>query len=158
MTKKVTTISIDEDLLRYAKKEIPNFSVFVENCIKAYLQEYNIFDIEQELEKIRQASLQIHILTSKKDETEFMVGRNKEAENKAWMNIWGLFRRNEIYDSKEVENAGLTLHLDAGSLIAMMEYLKLYAPAEELRKCDDWDYALILYEKMLHQDDMTVDF
>lgn len=158
MAKKITTISIDEDILKAGKKEIPNFSKFIENCIRAYLKEYNVPDIENELNKIREASLNIYILTSKNKEQEFTVKRDKETENRAWIKVWGTYRSNETYNQSDLENAGKTLHMTGDSLLSLMNYLKTYCSNEDLRKCDDWDYAVKLHEHMLHEDDLTIDY
>ena len=72
--KKITTISIDSKVLSRAKMEIPNLSDFIENCLKVYLdvtgKEDTVKSIQDELDKIKEARLKIHLLSESQNNKE----------------------------------------------------------------------------------------
>ena len=146
--KKITTINIDEDLIKRAKKEIPNVSIFFENCLKAYLDgDGDAKTIQDEIHLIKQARLNIHILTAKYEETQFNEGVDYKKQNNAWISVWGVYRATEQFNDEALERAGNLLNKSGSELKTILKTLKLYCSPDELRRCDDWDFAKKLYDK-----------
>ena len=83
--KKVTTISIDSKVFWKAKREIPNISDFVEKCMKVYLNitddDNNVGSIQEELNKIKESQLKIHLLCERKDNESVFTGFDKDKAN-----------------------------------------------------------------------------
>ncbi|WP_458454392.1 hypothetical protein [Methanobrevibacter sp.] len=149
MRKKVTTISIDENLLRQAKREIPNISVFVESCFIAYLGlDDNIIDVKTELDKIKEAKLKINILTQSNTEETLINAYNKDKINNVWMECWGEYRNTEIINDEQLKKASKILGTTNQELKEMMVDLKLYATGDEIIKCQDFDFAYTKFKQI----------
>lgn len=152
MEKKVTTVYISSDILKKAKKEIPNISGFVEECLRVYMGigDENITSIQDELNKIKDSQLKIHLL-SENDFTEPVV---KEFDNRkcneVWLRIWATYRNTEAIIDSDIHNASTVLNKSYDYLKNMMEDLLLYVPKSDLAKCDDWNTALKEYERILN--------
>ena len=72
MTKKAVKLSIEEDLLEAGKKHIPNLSSFFEDVLMYYLGygeevKFKVLDAEEELDKIREAQLNLFLLARDTD-------------------------------------------------------------------------------------------
>ena len=145
--KKITTINIDEELIKRAKKEIPNVSVFFEGCLKSYLDgDEDAKTIQDEINRIKQSRLNIHILTARNEEIEFNKTVDYKKQNTAWISVWGLYRATEQYNNEDLERAGSILNTSGDELKLIMDTLKLYCSPSELRGCDDWNFAKKTYE------------
>ena len=143
MAKKVTTISIDENILRQAKKEIPNMSIFVEDCFKAYLGYDNtvVKSIDEHMQTIQKSLLDIHILTAKGDEINITETYNLKEQNRAWNLIFGKFRKNENITIDEFENASKILNIPIRDLKELLENIEFNVSSNDLIRCNDWEFA-----------------
>lgn len=146
--KKTTTISIDEKILLTAKKEIPNISVFVEECMRTYLGlNTEVEDIQEELDKIKTAKLNISILTQKEEDSEIIINTDNARVNKIWVKLWGLYRKTGNINPKEFDFACNTLGLNARELDDVLKSLKFNVPQMEWVKCDDFNTAKKIAEE-----------
>ena len=89
MTKKDLRLTIEEDLLQEAKKHIPNLSAFVEHCLKSYLGygDTPVFPTKQaqeELDKIKEAQLNLYLLSDMKHLEEKQREEHIKEINKNW--------------------------------------------------------------------------
>lgn len=145
MTKKVTTIRVDKNLLDMARKEIPNLSYFIEECLRAYFgiktESFNIKDVQSELDKIKQSSLNIHILSQIETANNVELEKDLEMKNNAWMKLWGTYRNNRIYGEVTLTKTSEILNVDPMELIQIMDYLLDYLSKEDLLKCDSWEFV-----------------
>lgn len=145
MTKKVTTIRVDKDLLDMARKEIPNLSYFIEECLRAYFgiktETFNIKDVQSELDRIKQSSLNIHILTQIERANNVEIEKSIEMKNNAWMKLWGTYRNNRIYSEISLSKTSEVLNENPRDLIQLMDYLLNYLDKDDLLKCDDWEFV-----------------
>ena len=150
MPKKVTSIRIDGDLLDKARKEIPNLSYFIEECLRAYFgiktETFNITDVQRELDKIKQSSLNIHILSQREITSNVEMEKVAENKNKAWLKLWGTFRSNRIYSESTLMKSSEILNVEPRDLVSMMNYLVDYTSKSELMLCDEWEYAIKIYK------------
>ena len=143
MTKKVTTISIDEDILIMAKKELPNLSIFVEDCLKAFLgfNKSELRTIDENLDVIKNAMLNIQIISAKDNEININNNFNTAEQNKAWSKIWRNYRNNINLNNDEWEEAGLILNTSVSDLKELVEVLEFTCNRDEILKCDEWAFA-----------------
>lgn len=151
--KKNTTISIDENVLRIAKKEITNISVFVEDCFRAYLgldgDDLLVGNVQNELDKIRQAKLNIHILT-KTDEPVSVVQQDILLEQQVlvWKNIWRHYRVYEEVEPKDLQQASKYFGLATDELLEMLNKLLLYSDNDTILLLEDWSFAKSKYDEL----------
>lgn len=143
MGKKVTTISIDENILRLAKKELPNVSVFVEDCLKAYfgLNKTNVRGIDENLQIIQKALLDIHILSSREGQMEIEKTYGLVEQNKAWSRLFGKYRNSETINIDEYEEVSKILGVTIRDLKELLENIEFNCSKTELVKCNDWEFA-----------------
>lgn len=141
MVKKVTTVSIDENILRMAKKELPNISVFVEDCLKAYLGYNNtqIKTIDENLSIIQNALLNIQIASMKDKDTTIVEQYNYGEQNKAWNVLFGKWRNQENINIDDWETTSKILNVTVRELKDLMEVLEF--ENVDLIKCNDWNYV-----------------
>lgn len=153
--KKITTISVDEDVFWKAKREIPNISEFVESCLKSYLNilddNNNVMSIQDELNKIKEAQLNIHLLSQVNDNELSFAGFDNEKANNVWSKLWRQYRTYQTFDSQEVNNAVNVLNHSADYIIELLTDLYLELPANEYNKCDDFKEALKKHEVILNK-------
>ena len=145
MTKKVTTISIDERVLVRAKQEIPNISDFCENCMRAYLgvgvNSLNISSMQEELNKLKSANLNLHLLS----EVDLNNANNNELVNDAWRSIWRKTRNHMTVSDNELISASKILGKSSEELEQMLTVLVEYSSREDLIACEDWSFAAEKY-------------
>ena len=146
LVKKITTISIDEDVLKKAKKELPNFSIFVEECLKSYLGIGNLdlMTIDENRNIIKNAMLKIQILTAKNDGEIAVEHYDSKQQEEAWLKIFNLFRKHQENRS-DVVNAGKILNMDSTELYELFEVIESECDKRELVKCSDWGYVKNTY-------------
>lgn len=147
--KKITTLNIDEKLLSMAKKEIPNISGFIEECLRVYMGlNDKTHTIQEELDIIKQAQLNIHILTSQEYENMEIKQLNDEKLNEAWLRVWAVYRNNETMYEPEIIKSARILGIKQNILIDMMQTLMAYLSREDLIKCDNYNYSMQKYNEI----------
>ena len=147
--KKVTTINIDSKVLSRAKREIPNISVFIEDCLKVYLNitdnDDNVSLMQDELNKIKDARLKLHLLSEVQDNDEEIQLYDKDKINHAWSSIWRTYRTHQYFNNINMQSACTILNRTENELKDIMDTLLYNTDSQELIQCDEWDYALKLY-------------
>ena len=147
--KKVTTINIDSKVLSRAKREIPNTSVFIEDCLKVYLDitdnDDNVSLMQDELNKIKDARLKLHLLSEVQDNDGEIQLYDKDKINRAWSGIWREYRTHNHINNTNMQNSCTILNRTENELKDIMDTLLYNTDSQELIQCDDWDYALKLY-------------
>ena len=128
MTKKSLKISIEEDILEKAKKNIPNLSGFVEECLKHYLGYAEgtipIGDINEITDKIGKLNVELFLINQNYDAEESRKKTENIKKDKAWRFLWNDYRPRLIPDE--------TLLAKAVELLGKNE--------EELEDILDWVY------------------
>ena len=147
--KKVTTINIDSKVLSRAKREIPNISVFIEDCLKVYLDitdnDDNVSLMQDELNKIKDARLKLHLLSEVQDNDGEIQLYDKDKINRAWSSIWRTYRTHQYFNNINMQSACTILNRTENELKDIMDTLLYNTDSQELIQCDEWDYALKLY-------------
>lgn len=151
--KKITTIHIDEAILNKAKKEIDNISNFVEECLKAYLglddTKFNISSIDNELETMKQANLNIHLLSGK-DEIEKSNQKISDQEiNDAWIKIWREYRINENCNYNDANKLSELVDYTSDEIMDMMDCLLMNCNRKQLLKCETFKGAELQYKSFI---------
>lgn len=114
MTKQRINVSIDSELLKKAKMEIPNLSGFLEECLKHYLgltegtipvaKEFELLD------RIGKLQVEMCIMNEKNDIQENMNKAKNNEKDKTWRFLWNDYRQrlipDEILMKKAIEQLG----------------------------------------------------
>ena len=115
MTKQRINISIDSELLKKAKRDIPNLSGFVEECLKHYFGYAEgtipVGDINEITDKIGKLNVELILINRNYNAKENMKRAEDEKKNKAWRFLWNDFRPRLIPDEtlmkKAIEELGM---------------------------------------------------
>lgn len=123
--KKTQTISIDTEVLKKAKKQIPNISAFVEECMKQYLGIGNNLiptsKIHEINETISKCNLKLHILTSREHMEETKQKAEKQEINLAWRLLFKDYRNTRQINKDRLEHAIKVLNISEEELIDIVE-------------------------------------
>ena len=148
MTKQPIKLSVDEEILKIAKSEIPNLSSFFQDCLELYL---NINTEEFELQKltkvISEANFKRELLLKSHLDKKYEEKDLKQQQNHYWSMLYGAYlHNNNDWDlmKKCIEILGQSEEV----LISMMETLK-YEDSNEfdkIRTLTDWEYTVSLFE------------
>lgn len=144
MTKKITTISIEENILKKAKKEIPNLSIWVEDGLKAYfgVNDTDLMVIDENRQNIRDSMLKIHLASKKNNNVNEEVQFNETELNNAWSKLWRKYRNGQEITSTDLINANNILQVGVNELKNLMETLEITVDRADMVKCDKWNYVI----------------
>ena len=148
MTKKTIGLSIDENILQKAKKEIPNLSEFLEECLKHYFGYANgtfpVGNINDITNKIGKLQVDLFLINQNYD-TETAIKEAEEFEkDKAWRFLWNDYRIKLIADEMLMENAVKELEIDEDTLEDLLD--ELYETKDEVNT-DSWSNVIEWYNK-----------
>ena len=116
--KKDLRVSIEEKLLKQAKKEIPNLSGFFETCLKYYLGTEQVFfptnDAQEILDKIKELQLQLFLLTEKEITEDKIAEAEQDKIDRFWRELYLKYRDTYVIpdDLKELAKELLDVDLD----------------------------------------------
>ena len=121
MTKKNFTITLEEDLLAKAKRQIPNMSNFFENCLLAYLGMDNksLFytsDAQEAIDTIRNAQTALYLLTERNNIEENIKEAEQEEIRLAWMRLYAEYRDQRTINQDYLKHASEVLGVDQEEL------------------------------------------
>lgn len=129
MTKKSLKISIEEDILEKAKKNIPNLSGFVEECLKHYLGYAEgtipVGDINEITDKIGKLNVELFLINQNYNAEESMKRAEDEKKNKAWRFLWNDFRPRLIPDETLMEKAIEELGMNEEELEDILDWVHI---------------------------------
>ena len=146
--KKTTTLRIDEDILNNAKLNIPNLSIFVEECFKAFLGVDNDVDlIQRELNSVKQSFLIIHLLSSKYKGDDVL---NDDKVNEVWLKVWVNYNESLNFNSMDLKKLVEVIGEDEDFIMKMVEDLYLYIDKSEFVELNDWNTAYNKYLSLIN--------
>ena len=148
MSKKQLILTIEEDVIKQAKKHIPNISGFVEECLEHHLGLANgTYPIAKDLDILDQISklqVQLFILNENYDVEESRQRAEEFEKDKTVRFLWNEYRKNMIVDEQSMTEALTILPVDAETLEDMLDFA--YVNQEELGLNFTWSKLYELYE------------
>lgn len=150
MTKKDLTVTIDQEVLEKAKKQIPNISEFLNECLKQYLGLadgiYPTANVQDITNKIGRLQAELFILNKNYDYEKAQKEMEDEKINRALRGIWNEYRKHLDVDDELMSETLRVLPLDdAERLEDMLDFA--YENQEELGLNFTWERLCELYEK-----------
>ena len=127
MTKKRYDITIDDDIMEKAKKQIPNISGFVETCLKNYLGIenglVNTSNIHELNETISKCQLELYLMNERSNIEEAQQKAAKDEINLAWRKLYATYRDTRTIEPRRLENAVKVLGVSSEELVDIVEVL-----------------------------------
>ena len=131
MTKEKATISIDSDVLEKARKQIPNLSGFLENCLKNYLGIGNslvpVFKMNELTETISKCQLELYLMNEQNKIEENIKKAAADEIRIAWMKLYAEYRDQRIINQDKLKHASETLNVPEEELIDIVEVCYAYS-------------------------------
>lgn len=157
--KKSIKLSIEEDILFEAKKQIPNLSEYFEDCLKMSLgfesnlpEEIKEFEIRQITNKIHDLMIQRKFMAQSMTSEKKREKRLNHTKDLAWCSIWSSYVDYKTYSFDDMDRAEDILDKDEEELVRIMDVLYKEHYRDDLyyriwnnvlKECDEWinDYA-----------------
>ena len=134
--KKQLILTIDEDVVEKAKKQIPNISAFVENCIKNYLGIgnglVNTSNIHELNETISKCQLELYLMNERGNIKEVKEKAAKQEINLAWRRLYTTYRDTRTIDETLLTNASEILEVDKVELTDIVEVCYAFSRTDEI--------------------------
>ncbi|MBE6497116.1 MAG: hypothetical protein E7Z81_02360 [Methanobrevibacter sp.] len=148
MTKQRINISIDSELLKKAKKHIPNLSAFIEECLKHYLGYAEgtipVGNINEITDKIGKLNVELFLINQNYNAEESMKHVENEEKNKAWRFLWNDFRPRLIPDETLLKKAVEQLGKNEEELEDILDWVYM---TDIKVDTNSWQDVLEKYEK-----------
>ena len=136
MTKEAIKLSIDDDVLRQAKKHIPNMSAFVEECLKQYLGiGHNLIPTSKMgelVETISKSQLELYLMNERGNIEEAKEKAAKQEINLAWRRLFTFYRDTRKIDDLLLKEASKTLEVPAEELTDIVEVCFVFSRRDEI--------------------------
>lgn len=144
------TVSIDQEVLEKAKKQIPNISEFLNECLKQYLGladgRFPTAEAKDILDDIGRLQAELHIINTNYDYEKAQKEMEEEKINRALRGIWNEYRKHLDVDDELMSETLMVLPVDdAERLEDMLDFA--YEYQEELGLNFTWERLCELYEK-----------
>ena len=127
MTKEKATISLDSEVLDKARKQIPNLSGFLEECLKQYLGIGNNLTPTSKMyelvENISKSQLELYLMNERSNIEEAQQKAAKDEINLAWRKLYATYRDTRTIEPRLLENAVKVLGVSSEELIDIVEVL-----------------------------------
>ena len=147
MTKEKATISLDAEVLDKARKQIPNLSGFIENCLKQYLGIGNNLiptsKMGELVETISKSQLELYLMNERGNIEEAKEKAAKQEINLAWRKLYTTYRDTRTIDESLLTNASEILGVSKVDLTDIVEVCFVFSRQEEV---DVTEWAEV-YEK-----------
>lgn len=125
MTKKQLILTIDEEVIDKAKKQIPNVSGFVEECLKQYLGIGNNLiptsKMAELVEGISKNQLELYLMNEREHIEEAKQKAAKQEINLAWRRLYTTYRDTRTIDETLLTNASEILEVSKVELTDIVE-------------------------------------
>ena len=123
--KKQLILTIDEEVVEKAKKQIPNISGFVENCLKQYLGIGNNLiqtsKMQELVEGISKNQLELYLMNERGNIKEAQEKAAKQEINLAWRHLYTTYRDTRTIDPAKLKHASETLGVSEEELTDIVE-------------------------------------
>lgn len=154
MTKKRVELSIEEDILEQAKKQIPNMSNFFQNCLEAYLgintnTLFYVPDAQEAIDTIRDAQTALFILTERNKIEENIKKAEEDEIRIAWMRLYTEYRDQRVINPDYLKHASELLNVPGEELTDIVEVCYAFSRDDNVDVTDWFE----VYEKYGYGDD-----
>ena len=147
MTKERTTITIDSEILEQSKKQIPNLSAFIEECIKQYLGIGNNLiptsKVHELNETISKCQLELYLMNEREHIEDAKEKAAKHEINLAWRKLYTTYRDTRTIDEQLLSNASEVLGVSSQELSDIVEVCYVFSRNDEV-DVTEWEEV---YEK-----------
>lgn len=148
MTKKQLILTIDEEIIKKAKKTIPNISGFVEECLKQYLGIGNDLaptsKMSELVETISKSQLELYLINERGNIEEARERAEEFEKDKAWRFLWNDYRVRLIPDETLMASAVKELGIDEETLEDILD--EVYEARDSV-DTDSWNTVYDWYKK-----------
>lgn len=142
------TISIDKEVLEKAKKQMPNISEFLNECLKQYLGLadgiYPTANAKDIVEDIAKSQAKLFILNQNYDFEKAQKQIEEEKVNRALRTVWYEYSKTFLPEGDAFNQALSVLNVDAETLEDMLDFAD--ANRDELGLNFTWGKLCELYE------------
>jgi hypothetical protein len=125
MTKEKATISIDSEVLDKARKQIPNLSGFIEECLKQYLGiGYNLIPtskMKELVDNISKSQLELYLMNERGNIEEAQKKAAQQEINLSWRRLYTEYRDTRTINPTKLQHASETLQVSEEELVDIVE-------------------------------------
>ena len=147
--KKKITVSIDEDILEKAKKQMPNISEFFNECLKQYLGLadgiYPTANASDIIENISKSQAKLFILNQSFDVHEKMKLIEDEKINRPFRALWNDYNRRLKFNTELMQDVLKVVNVDEETLEDVLDFA--YFNQDELSLNFSWEEVYEKYQK-----------
>ena len=131
MTKEKATISLDSEVLEKARKQIPNLSGFIENCLRNYLGIgnglVNTSNIHELNETIGKCQLELYLMNERGNIAEAKEKAEKQEINLAWRHLYTEYRDTRTINQDKLKHAVEVLGVNPEELTDIVEVCYVFS-------------------------------
>lgn len=136
MTKEKATISLDSEVLEKARKQIPNLSGFVEECLKQYLGiGFNLIPtskMNELVETISKSQLELYLMNERGNIEEAKEKAAKQEINLAWRKLYTTYRDTRTINQDKLQYASEILNVPEEELVDIVEVCYVFSRNDEI--------------------------
>lgn len=147
MTKEPIKLSIDDEVLEKARKQIPNLSGFVEECLKQYLGiGFNLIPtskMNELVETISKSQLELYLMNERGNIEEAKEKAAKQEINLAWRKLYTTYRDTRTINQDKLQHASEILNVPEEELVDIVEVCYVFSRNDEI-DVTEWNEV---YEK-----------
>ena len=136
MTKEPIKLSIDDEVLEKARKQIPNLSGFVEECLKQYLGiGFNLIPtskMNELVETISKSQLELYLMNERGNIEEAKEKAAKQEINLAWRKLYTTYRDTRTINQDKLQYASEILNVPEEELVDIVEVCYVFSRNDEI--------------------------
>lgn len=136
MTKEKATISLDSEVLEKARKQIPNLSGFIEECLKQYLGiGFNLIPtskMNELVETISKSQLELYLMNERGNIEEAKEKAAKQEINLAWRKLYTTYRDTRTINQDKLQHASEILNVPEEELVDIVEVCYVFSRNDEI--------------------------
>ena len=142
MTKKQLILTIDEELIETAKKQIPNLSAFMADCLKQYLGIGNNLlptsKMHELVEGISKNQLELYLMNERGNIEEAQEKAKQEELQLAWRRLYTEYRDTKTINQDKLTHASKMLDMAAEDLVDIVEVCFIFSRDDADVDVTDW--------------------
>lgn len=143
MTKKRIELTIEEETLEKAKKQIPNISGFFEECLKQYLGVGNNLTptskMHELVETISKSQLELYLMNEREHIEEAKEKAAKQEINLAWRRLYTEYRDTRTINQEKLNHASEILNVSCEELTDIVEVCFVFSRTDEDVDVTEWN-------------------